>query len=439
MLAKDWQHAGGARDLQSATVFPESCHSVTRAKVLLLLELPFSQKRSLQQSYLRGVNTLAFWTPRSGPPRTGCTLPQWTHASQTWSPTPSSIDLFATGKPWIQQAETCSSSFCCIFHMYKPKQTLSMSARSSFHWGMSTFWWHLRCAVFSYVQTPGTLWKHVCAAHSIGESHAMATPRSAVFPYVQTPINLNSRQRRKSTVAARKKKLIELFKFWEAASIVSLGETKMASFLRSNFGFEFGAKVCLFWSLWQVIPDWLVLEATGCEQRELSLLCCGSTSMIPAATGEAHFCAPAFSYVLRSKKRGCCFFPLRKCIFSVAATFWVAKLDFLCCWFFSCLGRFFSCLGRVFSRLGRFFPAASKMHFFCCKGAFVLLQGVFSAALNFSRCEAAFFAGIFPRCRNSFFPLQGVFFLLPNVFFSVPMFFSCCEPVFFARCAKTRS
>ena len=77
---------------------------------------------------------------------------------------------------------------------------------------------------------------------------------------------------------------------------------KMASFLRSNFGFEFGAKVCLFWSLWQVIPDWLVLEATGCEQRELSLLCCGSTSMIPAATGEAHFCAPAFSYVLRSKK-----------------------------------------------------------------------------------------------------------------------------------------
>ena len=57
----------------------------------------------------------------------------------------------------------------------------------------------------------------------------------------------------------------------------------MASFLRSNFGFEFGAKVCLFWSLWQVIPDWLVLEATGCEQRELSLLCCGSTSTIPAA------------------------------------------------------------------------------------------------------------------------------------------------------------
>ena len=57
----------------------------------------------------------------------------------------------------------------------------------------------------------------------------------------------------------------------------------MASFLGSNFVFEFGAKVCLFWSLWQVIPDWFVLEARGCEQRELSLLCCGSTNTIPAA------------------------------------------------------------------------------------------------------------------------------------------------------------
>ena len=73
------------------------------------------------------------------------------------------------------------------------------------------------------------------------------------------------------------------FNFWEAASIISLGEAKNGFILRSNFGFEFGANFCLFWSLWQVIPDWLVLEATGCEQRELSLLCCGSTSMIPAA------------------------------------------------------------------------------------------------------------------------------------------------------------
>ena len=58
----------------------------------------------------------------------------------------------------------------------------------------------------------------------------------------------------------------------------------MASFLGSIFGFEFGAKIYLFWRLWQEIPDWLVLNATGCEQSELLLLCCGSTSMIPAAS-----------------------------------------------------------------------------------------------------------------------------------------------------------
>ena len=45
------------------------------------------------------------------------------------------------------------------------------------------------------------------------------------------------------------------FNFWETASIVSLGEAKMASFLGSIFGFEFGAKIYLFWRLWQVIPD----------------------------------------------------------------------------------------------------------------------------------------------------------------------------------------
>ena len=49
---------------------PESCHSVTLAKVLLFVKAaPFFAKRSLQQSHFRAVNTLAFWTPRSGPPR----------------------------------------------------------------------------------------------------------------------------------------------------------------------------------------------------------------------------------------------------------------------------------------------------------------------------------------------------------------------------------
>ena len=179
-----------------------------------------------------------------------------------------------------------------------------------------------------------------------------------------------------------------------------------------------------------IATSWGLCGAPPCDNKQ------GATLLAQLAGNHAKSAATP---LVRLMPPGCCFFPLRKCIFSVAATFWVAKLDFLCCWFFSCLGRFFSCLGRVFSCLGRFFPAASKMHFFCCKGALVLLQGVFSAALNFSHCEAAFFAGVFSRCGNSFFPLQGVFFLLPNVFFSVPMFFSCCEPVFFARCAKTRS
>ena len=80
----------------------------------------------------------------------------------------------------------------------------------------------------------------------------------------------------------------------------------MASFLRSNFGFEFGAKVCLSWSLWQVIPDWLVLEATGCEQRELSLLCCGSTSMIPAAKLWNKFLATGCSMTVYPWIDTCC-------------------------------------------------------------------------------------------------------------------------------------
>ena len=66
-------------------------------------------------------------------------------------------------------------------------------------------------------------------------------------------------------------------------TIFSFNFWKAASFLGSNFGFEFGAKTCLFWSLWQIISAWLVLEAAGCEQSGLSLLYCGSTSMIPAA------------------------------------------------------------------------------------------------------------------------------------------------------------
>ena len=63
------------------------------------------------------------------------------------------------------------------------------------------------------------------------------------------------------------------FNFWKAASIVSLGEAKN--------GFIFGVKLWLrvwsqnlsFWSLWQIISAWLVLEAAGCEQSGLSSIC----------------------------------------------------------------------------------------------------------------------------------------------------------------------
>ena len=54
-FGKDWQHAGGARDLQSATVFPGilpfryTCKSIA-----------FSQKRSLQQSHFRGRKHIGF-------------------------------------------------------------------------------------------------------------------------------------------------------------------------------------------------------------------------------------------------------------------------------------------------------------------------------------------------------------------------------------------
>ena len=73
------------------------------------------------------------------------------------------------------------------------------------------------------------------------------------------------------------------FNFWKAASIVSLGEAKN--------GFVFGVRLWLrvwsqnlsFLEFVAAIPAWLVLEAAGCEQRGLSLLYCGSTSMIPAA------------------------------------------------------------------------------------------------------------------------------------------------------------
>ena len=111
------------------------------------------------------------------------------------------------------------------------------------------------------------------------------------------------------------------------------------------------------------------------------------------------------------------FFPLRQ-------LFGLQSWTFSAAGFFPASAGFFLASDGFFPASDGFFPAASKMHFFCCKGAFVLLQGVFSAALNFSRCEAAFFAGIFSRCGNSFFPLQGVFSpAAKRVFFRSDVFF----------------
>ena len=73
------------------------------------------------------------------------------------------------------------------------------------------------------------------------------------------------------------------FNFWKAASIVSLGEAKTC--------FIFGTKLWLrVWSQNLSFVEFVVdnsrLACVGSgrmRQSELSLLCCGSTSMIPAA------------------------------------------------------------------------------------------------------------------------------------------------------------
>ena len=50
---------------------PESCHSVTLAKVLLFGKAPpfFAKKGHCSNLIFGAVNTLAFWTPKSGPPQ----------------------------------------------------------------------------------------------------------------------------------------------------------------------------------------------------------------------------------------------------------------------------------------------------------------------------------------------------------------------------------
>ena len=79
-FGKDWRHAGGARDLQSATVFPGilpfryTCKSIAFWWSCAI----FRKKGHCSNLIFGAVNTLAFWTPRSGPPQLRWKLAAWT-------------------------------------------------------------------------------------------------------------------------------------------------------------------------------------------------------------------------------------------------------------------------------------------------------------------------------------------------------------------------
>ena len=63
-FGKDGQHAGGAGDLESATVFPGILPFCSTCKsTAVCYKAVLWQKRSLQQSHFPAVNTLTFWTP----------------------------------------------------------------------------------------------------------------------------------------------------------------------------------------------------------------------------------------------------------------------------------------------------------------------------------------------------------------------------------------
>ena len=97
------------------------------------------------------------------------------------------------------------------------------------------------------------------------------------------------------------------FKFWEAASIVSLGEAKN--------GFIFEIK---FWlRVWSQSLSFLEFVASNSRlaclgsdrmraERELSLVCCGSTSMIPAAKLWNKFLATGCSMTVYPWIDTCC-------------------------------------------------------------------------------------------------------------------------------------
>ena len=104
-------------------------------------------------------------------------------------------------------AMLCFSSFCCIFICTNPKQTLLMSARSSFHWGMNTFLvTPSMCCVFICTNSRHTLKTSLCCAFYWRKPCHDYTFDLLCFHMYKPQSNLNSRQRRKPTVAARKKR-----------------------------------------------------------------------------------------------------------------------------------------------------------------------------------------------------------------------------------------
>ena len=104
-------------------------------------------------------------------------------------------------------AMLCSSSFGCIFIRTNPKQTLLMSARSSFHWGMSTFLvTPSMCCVFICTNSRHTLKTCLCCAFYWRKPCHDHTFDLLCFHMYKPQSNLNSRQRTKPRVAARKKR-----------------------------------------------------------------------------------------------------------------------------------------------------------------------------------------------------------------------------------------
>ena len=83
----------------------------------------------------------------------------------------------------------------------------------------------------------------------------------------------------------------------------------------------------IFFGVWQVIPNWLVVDATGCEQSELLLLCCGSTRMTPAASLWNKSLATGCSMMVYPWVDTCCLLGFntmqRNCIW----TLWLHKRD----------------------------------------------------------------------------------------------------------------